>query len=230
MSVAVLVPWKPGCEHREAAWRWVRARYAERFPTWEIIEGTSVPFSRARGILAALEQTDVEIVVVADADVWCDAIGETVEAVADGWAIPHRLIHRLSQESTEKVLEGADWRRLPLSSDNSQDRRPYVGHPAGTMYATRRDVLVEVPPDPRFLQWGQEDDAHAAALCTLVGQPERGNADVVHLWHPPAERKNRRVGSDENLALMRRYKKCYRHKDAMRALIDEGRLSWTQPA
>lgn len=225
MTVAVVVPWRPGCPHRQAALDWVLAAYASHHPDWDVVLGTSAegPFSRSQAILDAAHRTDADVVVVADSDVWVDpdAMRTAVEASVHGWAIPHTLIHRLSPESTAKVLGGADWRGLPLSTDNTQDRRPYRGHETGTLVVFRRDVLDDVSPDPRFVGWGAEDDAWAYALRCLAGPPWRGPADLVHLWHPPQPRLSRRVGSRESRALLERYRRARRDPDAMRALVDE---------
>lgn len=222
--VAVVVPWRDGCPWRERALGWVRDRYLQHHPDWPVILGqcSPGPFNRAEAILDGFRQTGAEIIVAADGDVWCEGIAEAVEATASsGWAIPHHFIHRLSQASTEAVLAGADWRKLGLSTDNNQDRRPYRGHEGGTLVALRRQVLAEVPPDRRFVGWGQEDDAWAAALRTLVGPPWRGVADLVHLWHPPQPRQSRTVGNRHSLALARRYVAARNRPDRMRSLLEE---------
>jgi hypothetical protein len=225
--VAVLVPWDdPPCEWRRRAWAWVRSRWAAEWPGWEIIEGTSPPgpYSRTGGILDAASRTDADLLIVTDADVWVDPTDAVLAAQSHGWAIPHRLIHRLSAESTSAVLDtAADWRSLPLSRDNHQDSRPYVGHETGTWVVLRRDVFRAAPPDPRFVGWGQEDDAWALALRCLVGRPWRGNLDLVHLWHPPQARVSRVLGNPANAALLRRYRAASRDADLMRDLIEEGR-------
>lgn len=226
MSVSVLVPWRPGCPHREAAWAWVQERYRIHHAGWQIIEGTSPdgPFSRTAAILDAARRADGDVLVVADSDVWCDEIALAVTATTCGWMIPHELVHRLSPDSTLQVLHGDDWRGLPLSTDNRQDSRPYRGHATGTLVVLTRDAFNEAPPDPRFAGWGSEDDAWACALRTLVGRPWRGDADLVHLWHPAQPRKNRRVGNDANLELYRRYRLAERKPARMRALLDETRF------
>lgn len=223
MTVSVLVPWRAGCEHRERAWAWVQARYTAEHPDWELVEGHSPdgPFSRSAGIIDAARRATGDLLVVADSDVWCDDIAPTLyAATVSGWAVPHRLVHRLSPLSSELVLDGADWRGLPLSTDNPQDARPYRGHATGTLVVLRTDVLATVPPDARFAGWGQEDDAWSCALHVLVGKPWRGTADLFHLWHPAQERRSRRVGNDANFALYRRYRAA-RTTTAMRALVDE---------
>lgn len=221
MTVAVVVPWSPGCPHREAAWAWARRQYEALRLT--VVEGgsSSEPFSRSQAIIDGARRTDADILVVADADIWCDGLPDAIAAVDDhGWAVPHRLVHRLSKESTERVLVGADWRGLPLSTDNAQDRRPYVGNETGTLVILRRDVLEQVPPDPRFVGWGQEDMAWGRALRLLVGPPWRGDADLVHLWHPPQPRASRVFGSAQSKALWQRYRAA-RRPEQVRSLIAE---------
>ncbi len=73
MSVAVVVPWRGGCPHRERAWMWVRQRYYGY--GWKVVLACMEdgPWIKARAITPALEQMDAKYVVVADADVWCDA-------------------------------------------------------------------------------------------------------------------------------------------------------------
>lgn len=226
MKVSLLVPFTPGCPHREAAWEWVQHRYETVFPTWEIVAGegaTPDGYSRSRAILDAADKATGEILVVTDADVWCHPGLAVLRAAEDGWAIPHKLVHRLSPESTDKVLAGADWHGLPLSTDNPQDSKPYRGNETGTLVVLRRDVFTKAPPDPRFVGWGQEDDAWQVALRTMVGPPWRGDDDLVHLWHPAQPRKNRVVGSDAGKALARRYQAARNNRPRMAQLLEEAR-------
>jgi len=223
MNVSVLVPWRPGCPHRAAAWEWVQERTAAT--GWELVTGTCAdgPFNRSEAILDAAGRASGDVLVVADSDIWCDGIPAALEQVDEhGWAIPHELIHRLSATATLEVLAGADWRHLPLSTDNPQDRRPYRGHETGTLVVLRADVLRDVPPDRRFVGWGQEDDAWSLALRLLVGPPWRGTADLVHLWHPAQPRLSRAVGSLEGKQLLARYRAA-RTPSLMTRLLEEAR-------
>lgn len=226
MTVAVLVPFKPGCPWREKAWTWVQGRYADQHPEWELITGTTDVdgFSRTQAILDARSKTDADIFVISDADVWTAGLAEAVaHADETGWAIPHLLIHRLAESSTLRVLGGAEWRGQQLSTDNPQDSRPYRGHEAGTLLVMTADAFDGAPPDPRFVGWGQEDDAWAITLRTLRGSPWRGKADLVHLWHPAEPRQTRVTGNDANKALLRRYQRANRRREVMESLIEEAR-------
>lgn len=165
------------------------------------------------------------VVVVADADVWCDGISAAVAAVEAGapWAIPHDLVHRLSETGTAAVLAGAHWRGQPVC------QQPYPGVMGGGIVVARRETLLEAPLDPRFVGWGQEDESWAVALTALAGPPWRGAAPLLHLWHPPQPRLDRRRGSTGGWNLRRRYLRARRDPAAMRQLLDEARHALHSP-
>lgn len=223
MSVAVVVPFRGGCPHREAAWAYIQRLYAQRHPDWQVIEAFQVPESgtwrKATAINPAVESCDAEIIIQADADIWTEGLADAVEAVEDGalWALPHTQVRRLSAEGTAAVLTGAPWADQPLA------QRSYQGIIGGGYVVAPRVALQAVPLDPRFVGWGNEDEAHAMALSTLLGEPWRGAADLIHLWHPPQERWTRRRGSRESWALRQRYAAARDDHTAMSALIEESR-------
>jgi hypothetical protein len=231
VTLGIVIPWRSGDPHRQRALDWVSRRYEHAFPDADVRLGgcdPSVPFNRAEAILDGATRSDADVLVIADGDCWCDTIRQAVDTVAAGeasWAIPHQLVHRLSPESSETVLTnpGIDWRSLPLSTDNRQDRHPYVGNQAGTLLVIERSVLFDVPPDVRFVGWAREDSAWAHALNLLVGPPWRGGGDLMHLWHQPQPRASRIKGSPASEALYRRYVTARRNPTGMRALIDESR-------
>lgn len=218
MTTAILFPWRDE-PARRAVFAWVQSWWRTQHSDWTQVVGTapSGPFSRTRAILDAASQTDADRLVVADADVICP--GFTLDEL-ETWLVPGKL-HRLSPESTQQVMAGADWTGLPLSTDNRQDAKPYKVHECGTLVALTRAAFDTAPPDPRFQNWGGEDDAWAAALRCLVGPATRTTDDVVHLWHPPQDRISRIVGNRHNQKLARRYHAARRNPDAMRALMAE---------
>jgi hypothetical protein len=221
VSVAVVVPLAGDCPHRKCAWDWLKARYAEHHQDWQVVEARAPegPWRKGAAVTRAIEACDAEIIVQADADVWSEGLSAAVEAVADGasWALPHLTVHRLTEQGTAAVLAGAPWTVQPLT------QKPYKGLEGGGYVVAPREVLLSVPIDPRFVGWGQDDETHAIALYALVGKPWRGDAPLFHLWHPPQERLNRRIGSQESWELRRRYLKCRKDSSALRALIEEAR-------
>lgn len=217
MATAVLIPWRAGCEHRARALDHVTSLYADHHPDWPVILGRcdEGPWIKAQAIMDALSRTDADVLVITDADVFTDGLAEAVAAVITGakWAIPHYLVKRRAEDGT------------------AEDERPYPGIEGGGIVVLPREALLDCPPDPRFIGWGQEDECWAVALTALYGPPWRGTADLVHYWHPPQERWTRRRGSRESWALRRRYLNARHDPDAMRALIGEARaLNAPQPA
>jgi hypothetical protein len=162
---------------------------------------------------------NVDVLVVADGDVWSAGIGEAVEAVAAGrpWAMPHGDVRRLTKEATDLVLAGDPFdETLPL------DRRPYAGFVGGGMVVVRSDVYRQVPLDLRFVGWGQEDESWGAALRCLFGDPWRGETPLWHLWHEPQPRRSRRIGSSAGQLLAGRYQRAAKAgADAMWDLVRE---------
>lgn len=225
MSVAVLIPWRGGDPYRERAWEYVRSFYAEHHPDWQVVEAPAPegPWRKGAAVNPAVEGSDAEIIVQADADCFTEGLVDAVRAIEDGvgWAVPHALVHRLSAEGTAAVFAGNDWRGQKLV------QRPYQGFLGGGILVARREVFEAVPLDPRFEGWGSEDESHALALNALFGRPWRGTADLVHLFHPPQERESRRRGSRESWALRRRYFGARRDPAAMRALLEEARCPST---
>lgn len=210
--VEVIVPFAGDCPHRKKALEFTRKRYP--WPV-TIAEGGE-PWSKGAALRPAIEASTADILVVSDADCWTDGLPAAIEAVEHGaaFAIPHRRVLRLSEESTAHYMTTGEVRH-PF------DRRPYTGMAGGGFVVAPRETLLDCPPDPRFKFWGQEDESWALALACLHGMPWRGDADLIHCYHPPAPRMSRRKGSPESWALYRRYRDAARDPLAMRKLIEE---------
>lgn len=209
----IVIPWAAGCAYRERALRHVMGGL--RWPT--VLAPHEGRWVKALAVMPAVERAaEGEIVVVHDADVVCD-LGAAVRAVETGapWAMPHRAVHRLSAEGTAAVYAGEPWR------DQTFDQRPYMGVEGGGVVVARRETLLDVPLDPRFVGWGQEDESWGLALCTLAGRPWCGKEPLVHLYHPPQTRLTRSRGSSESWELRRRYFVARDKPDQMAQLVNE---------
>lgn len=215
MATAVVVPCRLEDAHRRAAWSWVRSRYEELHPGWEVVTGTCAgPWVKAEAVGDALSRTDADRLLIADADVWTDGLQQAVDWLDEWpWSIPHHAVYRLTEAATAVVLAGG-----PLGGDTTQ--HPYKGYAGGGYVAVRRDVYEQVPLDPRFVGWGQEDQAWHLALRRITGHGPRGKADLWHLYHDPQPRKSRQTGSDASAALLHRYQRA-NTPETMSALIDE---------
>jgi hypothetical protein len=211
---AVLIPYRAGCPHRARALDRVTSLYRQQHPDWPVVLGRcdEGPWVKALAIFDALSRTDADVLVVADADVWSDGIGEAAAAVEQGakWAIPHWLVRRLAE-------------------DGSEQERPYPGIEGGGIVVLPRETLLETPPDPRFVGWGQEDESFGLALTVIHGSPWRGKADLLHFYHPPQPRLTRRRGSRESWDLRKRYFNARYQPGAMEALIGEARDALAAP-
>lgn len=225
MTVSVLVPWRADGAYRDAAWTWVRRWWADRHPGWQVVEGRCPPgpWRKALAVADALTRADGDVLVVADADVVCDGVQAAVDAVVDGtpWAVPHLLVHRLSEAATAAVLDSAD---LAVAARAGLDRKPYRGVEGGGIVVLRRATYRRAPLDPRFETWGQDDESWALALSVLAGRRWRGSADLWHLWHPPAPRLNRHVGNASGRALHVRYQYAANTRPARAARAAMARL------
>jgi hypothetical protein len=217
----VIVPFQATTPERQANWEWVRARYEESHPDWEIIvaEQRSGEFVKARAIAPALARSADEAVVIADADLWCDGLTPAVEAVraGAGWAIPHSTVYRLSERATRLVLDGAD----PRGQESQEGEPPYEAPVGGGFIVSQRDTLVDIPPDPRFLGSSGMDLAWGFALRCLAGEPWRGRATAYHLWHPWDKRSDRVNGVPRrSLWVRRRYRLALRSPWLMRRVLN----------
>lgn len=202
MSVTVVLPFAGSCPHRNRSLRYVLARYAREFPEWRTVIGYGgKPWVKANAVTPAVEATHSDVVVVADSDCWTAGLASAVRAVTCGvaeWAIPHRTVKRLDEDSTTAHLGDRTY-------EPSFARQPYTGREGGGITVLGRATYLNCPLDPRYVGWGQEDDSWALALRALHGEPWRGDADLIHLWHPPEERLTHRRGSAEGWRLYRRY-------------------------
>lgn len=217
MSADIIIPWRDdGTPERTAALGFLASQFVDSgYPVK--LGSHRGEWCKAKAVQAGIQHSTATITVVHDADVWGPGLDEAIQAVADGapWAIPHRKVHRLTAEATQHVLDGDQSFGGPLAQP------AYYGVPGGGIVVLPRETYERVPLDPRFVGWGQQDTSWGLALTCLVGEPYRGAQPLWHLWHPPQQRKNRRVGSDANWALYKRYAKAARDPDAMRALIAE---------
>lgn len=215
MSVDVVIPYRAGCPHRARALRWV----FEHQP-YPVLIGLAAgsEWVKADAVNPQIRASSADIIVVSDADVWTPGLKDAVEAVEAGapWAIPHGGVFRLTENATSRILAGEEPRE-----DLELAERAYRGVAGGGIVVARRETLLEVPLDPRFTGWGQEDIAWGNALTTIAGDPWRGKAPLYHLWHPPARRMTRRYGNEHGRDLGRRYAKALRDPAAMTRLLWE---------
>jgi len=231
-SVGVIIPWYQTApdQWRDRALAHVLTWWETNYPTWPVILGTTPaddgPWRKGLAVHQALDRLSTEMVVVADADVICDGLTEAVDQISAlrvGWAIPHRLVYRLTDTATTLVYQDGRYPPLVRVGVTSPDyREVHSGFAGGGLVVLPTRLLVDVPIDPRFAGWGQEDHSWARALTMIVGHPWRGRAPLYHLWHDPQPKMSLGVGSPEGYALWQRYQTAAT-LPAMLDLVEEAR-------
>ncbi len=213
--ISVLVPRAGEDPHRARAWQWLKPRY-EGF---EVVEGwgDESRWVKADAVADALSRASGDVLVIADADVYSEFLPVAIEAVVSGkheWATPHRHVRRLTEQGTAQFMAGA--------REEAEVEEAHHAVLGGGIVVLRRETYERVPLDPRFISWGGEDHAWCAALMTLAGKPLVVRQPLWHLWHPPQQRMNRKVGNEANDELRGRYIGARSFGKRMRELIEEG--------
>ena len=201
----------------------MRAALAPRGWTVTLAEAPPGSWSKGAAAAPAIAASTAATIVVADADVWTAGLERAIARVAAGapWAVPHGHVYRLTAHATAEVLAG----ERTIAPGLPTDEPPYEGLWGGGIVVLPRELALDVPLDPRFAGWGQEDVSWAIALAELAGPGWRGTDPLFHLWHPPQPRMSRGKGSPAGLALARGYRAAQGNPGAMRALIEEAKCS-----
>lgn len=210
MRTVLLVPWRTDDGPRAAAWSVCRRRWEALFPDWPTYEGTSPdgPFQRAAAINDAAEQAGAwDLAVIIDADVMLPAenvLAAAARASVTGkvvWA--HRRWRELTDWATKRLtgpkahlqapgvlgpggIEGSDFSAVDVGGKPLLDLA--VSSTTALSFsccmAIRRDAWDAIGGfDERFVGWGHEDSAFAAAAAWYAGW-DRIEGDVLNLWHP----------------------------------------------
>ena len=215
MSVALIVPYRAGEPHRDAAWEYVRAHYATHHPDWELVVA-DCPGTWAKGwaVNIAVSRTDADVLAIVDADLFIDpaVLTEAVElAPTVPFVVPHITVHRFDEESTAALYAGRPQPR-------TLTKRPYEGLVGGGMVVLTRQAFDKVDGmDERFLFWGSEDIVFGMALETLVGPHHRLFGELWHLYHPYVSHPN--LVPEESDRLVTLYQAAKFHPAQMRAVI-----------
>lgn len=214
MRPAVLIPFGGTCPYRLAALDHITERHRQAGRT-VVVGRCEGPWVKATAIADALDRTDADLLAISDADVWIDDLDDAFTAARSApWVVPHLPVHRLTGRATGGVLAGG-----PFTLD--LDQPAYRGWPGGGIVVLTRSTYDRIPLDSRFVGWGQEDNSWALALTGLAGPPKRLRGTLWHLWHPPSPRETRRIGSEANAALERRYIAAQCNPGLMAALVKE---------
>lgn len=226
-DVEVIIPWFSALEDedrsRALAWcchRWTALGYGPP----ALARSSAKRFCKADAVSAAVRSSDASWLVVADADVQPPAdMDRALAAVRwDGhpWAKPYTNVYRLNKQATN------DWfqcKHVELFDIQNLAQEPYIGIPGGGVVVISRENYLQVPLDKRFVGWGGEDASWGYALHTILGPPWVGMSNLIHFWHLPQERLDRRTGNTDNEELRKRYLFSVSKADKMQALVNEGK-------
>ena len=189
--VVFLVPRRDDHGPRDRLWRVCRERWERLFPEWPIVEGyhTEGPWNRSAAINEAARLAgDWDVAVVIDADVMVDQrqAAEAVRtAIATGrvtWA--HHGWRELTEDATRRILSRPEGAMVPMLDVEPTDVRKETPLSWSCCMAMPREVFDALGGfDERFVGWGGEDTAMAAAIQGLHGW-ERVEGVVTNLWHP----------------------------------------------
>lgn len=221
MSVAVVIPWRPGTPERNAHHERVRAHLAGLLPDAIHLDVDSghTPFSRAGSRNEGIRQAvaaGADVVVICDADTLPERepLSVAIEAAMDGVLhLPYSWYRGLSRDGTQAYLAGAQAADCPTD----------LAHEWAT-----GGVLVIQPSawwqaggmDERFTGWGFEDAAYRIAADALLGPSVRHQGTITHLWHP----QESGLGSPQHVAngqLCQRYVDATGKPDELRHLVAE---------
>jgi hypothetical protein len=221
VSVAVVIPWRPGTPERNAHHEHVRAHLHEMLPDAIHLDVDSghTPFSRAGSRNEGVRFTQIvgaDVVVICDADTLPEAepLHAAIETATDGRLhLPYTWYRGLSRDGTAQYLAGTPAADCPVD----------LAHEWAT-----GGVLVIQPAswwaaggmDERFVAYGFEDAAYRIAADALLGPTVAHQGTITHLWHPSEVGH----GSPHHIAngqLCQRYVDATGDPDALRALIAE---------
>lgn len=226
-DVDILIPHRSdGGAHRDTNLAWVQGQWRTHFPDWPVHVGTHTegPWDKAAAVADALARSSARMIIVTDNDVWVHRprdITRAVEATArTGWAMPHNRVFRLNAAHTRAYQDDPT---LPPGKLRLV-RSSYRGVMTGGIFVIDRQVYLDHGGlDPRFLGHTGQDLSFGYALQTLVGNPWRGTAELVHLYHPPNPARHDESLQKTNRALFDRYSRARHHPITMRKIIQETR-------
>lgn len=247
-QISLLVPFRPNSAtpHRTRIWEWLQRYWSYELPDAEIVIGRSsgASFSKTEAVNDAASRARGRIFVILDSDAYVrgDVILYCARAIEEAsrrghklWFIPYRHLYRLTETSTELVLNSDPKVPYRFTSPPALDE---VESTVGSMHGHHFGAMIQIMPreafetvgcmDPRFRGWGGEDVAFLRALDTLYSKHKTVKADVLHLWHPSigSTVHNRmwegQNSPGQNADLAARYNRATGDRARMRALVDEG--------
>lgn len=202
-TVTTIVPFRD-CQQRRPGLEWVRRYYAARTDDVIVSECPAEgPWNKSRMVNQAAEESDSDVLVIADADcVVCDwSLGEAIRLAGEGmFASPHNCICYTSPRQKAELL-GFDPGQ-PVRGRWFRNTRTWVRAWGGLWVIPREMFQAVGGMDEGFWGWGWQDVAFQCRVREHHGKPFRRLAGpLFHLYHD----------SNEG-CVMRKYNEQYFHR------------------
>lgn len=221
MTVAVVIPWRPGTPERNAHHEYVGDRLRQLLPDVIHLDVDSghTPFSRAGSRNEGVRQAQAagaDVVVICDADTLPepDPLHAAIDAATDGVLhLPYTWYRGLSETGTTQYLTG--WASADCLTDLEHEWAT-----GGVLVVQPASWWAAGGMDERFQGYGFEDVAFRLAADALLGPTLKHPGTITHLWHPPEVGH----GSPQHVAngqLCQRYVDATGKPDAIRGLLVE---------
>lgn len=245
-KISLLIPFSSKDPVRQRNFQWLLRYWTTELSEAEVIIGTSHGgvFCKSEALNNAAKRSTGRVLVILDADAYLS--GEVIDRCADRileelgnglWYVPYRRLYRLTEETTQAVVDSDPATPLrfqsppPLAFVEDSGLKSSYGHRYGAMcMIIPREALDTLGCfDERFDKgWGGEDVSMLRALDTLYGRHKTTDNDIYHLWHPViGDGLNARAWAGQqvlegNMRLTNQYNRATNQPSLMRALVDEG--------
>lgn len=190
MDVSVCFPFRSDSSIRDRNASWTLQRWLILCPEYQLrlAEPDDGPFNRSQAINRAVQESDGDILIIADLDVifMQKAVEEAVERVRENalaWGFAFRNYYMLTETFSELVREQDP--ELPVAlMDGTYG--PWHHEVNSGLLVISREGFYEVGGfDEGFVGWGSEDNAFLRLAEHRWGPHFRiEDAYALHLWHP----------------------------------------------
>lgn len=196
MKLGIVVPWRHQ-ESRAAAFVKTIERLSQQFPDSTIYcsdkpgERFSISGARNKGCLEAIEDgCDTLLVVDADMLLEKDAIERAIEKskLMVSVCLPYTVLNRMNEELSTSVIND----EILFEETRGHNTGYTVTNQIGGAYVMQSSTFLRLNGwDERFLGWGFEDDAFAAAHSAILGKTlDKVQGYAVTFYHLDRDQAN----------------------------------------